>query len=129
MDYPRPPHDVTAPGHRARLPKPALEALRKMKGTPDDSVFSGPTDTEPLSGMELLMMLDRMNRRDTMAYGKRSSFRDRPVERSKVPREGCEMALAHTVENANEPPIGAVILSTTERQRAWSTVLSSSSEI
>jgi hypothetical protein len=39
---------------------------------------------------------------DVRAHGLRSSFRDWAAEQSNFPREACEMALAHTVENCIE---------------------------
>ena len=49
-------------------------------------------------GRPLLMMLRRM-KVDATAHGFRSSFRDWAAETTHFPREVCEMALAHTIEN------------------------------
>jgi integrase len=51
--------------------------------------------------MVFLMALRRMNLQAT-AHGFRSSFRDWAAEQTSFPREVCEMALAHVVENRVE---------------------------
>jgi integrase len=51
--------------------------------------------------MVFLMALRRMQL-DITAHGFRSSFRDWAAEQTSFPREVCEMALAHTVENRVE---------------------------
>jgi integrase len=51
--------------------------------------------------MVFLMTLRRM-RLNITAHGFRSSFRDWAAEQTSFPREVCEMALAHTVENRVE---------------------------
>ena len=48
------------------------------------------------------MALRRMNRSDCTPHGFRSSFRDWAAERTNVPREVCEAALAHTLRDKTE---------------------------
>ena len=50
----------------------------------------------------MLELLKRMERDDLTVHGFRSSFRDWASERTNYPREVCEMALAHAVENKVE---------------------------
>lgn len=88
--------------HRVPLSKPAIAVLERAKGKHKEFVFPGPSDKGPLSGMALLMLLRRLNRDDVTAHGMRSAFRDWAAECTNFPREVCEMALAHTVENATE---------------------------
>ena len=64
-------------------------------------MFPGRGGTKPLSNMVFLMMLRRM-KMDITAHGFRSSFRDWAAEQTSFPREVCEMALAHAVENRVE---------------------------
>ncbi|WP_373866193.1 tyrosine-type recombinase/integrase [Methylorubrum extorquens] len=64
-------------------------------------VFPGRSGEKPLSNMVFLMLLRRMELPIT-AYGFRFSFRDWAVERTSLPREVAEMALAHAVENRVE---------------------------
>lgn len=51
--------------------------------------------------MAFLMVLRRM-KVDVTAHGFRSAFRDWSAEATNHPRDVCEMALAHTVENKVE---------------------------
>ncbi len=88
--------------HRVPLSKAAVAVLEQAGGKHTEFVFPGPSDMGPLSGMALLMLLRRLNKDDVTAHGMRSAFRDWAAERTNFPREVCEMALAHTVENATE---------------------------
>ena len=47
------------------------------------------------------MLMRRLGRKETV-HGFRSSFRDWAAETTNFPREVCEAALAHTVENKVE---------------------------
>ncbi|MDP2356211.1 MAG: integrase arm-type DNA-binding domain-containing protein [Beijerinckiaceae bacterium] len=89
--------------HRVALSARALEILdeaRKIK-LGSVHVFPGRNATKPLSNMVFLMTLRRMDVKVT-AHGFRSSFRDWAAEQTNYPREVCEMALAHTIENKVE---------------------------
>jgi integrase len=80
-----------------------LEALPRLEGV--DLVFPGQrSDDEgarPLSDMTLTATLRRMKVPVT-AHGFRSTFRDWAAERTAVPAEVAEMALAHAVGDATE---------------------------
>jgi integrase len=65
----------------------------------DAFVFPGAKHGRPLSNMAFLMLLRRMGRGDVTAHGFRSSFRNWAAERTRVPSEVAEMALAHTVSD------------------------------
>ncbi|MBK7059171.1 MAG: integrase arm-type DNA-binding domain-containing protein [Rubrivivax sp.] len=87
--------------HRVPLSDRALEllqALPRFDGT--DAVFPGATG-KPLSDMTLTATLRRM-KVDATAHGFRSTFRDWCAERTSVPGEVAEMALAHAVGDATE---------------------------
>ena len=56
---------------------------------------------KPLSDMVFLMMLRRMQLEVT-AHGFRSSFWDWASECTSFPREVCELALAHTIDDKTE---------------------------
>jgi integrase len=90
--------------HRVPLSAQALKVLRALEPLrrDDDFVFPGMRDGAPLSNMAMLELLKRMERDDITVHGFRSSFRDWTAERTNYPREGCEMALAHTVGNEVE---------------------------
>ena len=61
-----------------------------------DEVFPGRT-REQLPRRALLLALYQAGRRDCTVHGFRSSFRDWAAERTNLPSELAEMALAHTV--------------------------------
>ncbi|MBN8914506.1 MAG: tyrosine-type recombinase/integrase [Rhizobiales bacterium] len=88
--------------HRVPLSDRCLEVLADAArlGT-EGYVFPGRSSQRPLSNMAFLMMLRRMELSIT-AHGFRSAFRDWAAEATNHPREVCEMALAHTVENKVE---------------------------
>lgn len=89
--------------HRVPLSPRCMEILDRAKqiGAQSAFVFPGRSGDKPLSNMVFLMTLRRMNLEVT-AHGFRSSFRDWAAEETNFPREVCEMALAHTVENRVE---------------------------
>ncbi len=89
--------------HRVPLSERAVEILWQAKaiGSGSGYLFPGRGGTKPLSNMVFLMALRRM-KLDITAHGFRSSFRDWAAEQTSFPREVCEMALAHTVENKVE---------------------------
>jgi integrase len=67
----------------------------------DKLIFPGTTADRPLSNMTLAMILRREGL-DATPHGFRSSFRDWAAEKTYMPREVAEAALAHTVENKVE---------------------------
>ena len=89
--------------HRVPLSKRALEILTEARKLNDGKglVFEGRKPGEPLSQMAFLMILRRMGKNIT-AHGFRSTFRDWAAEQTNFPREVCEAALAHTVNNKVE---------------------------
>lgn len=88
-----------------RIPLSArcIEILEEAKKLADGGpyVFPGQTAKHPLSNMAFLMTLRRMGR-DFTAHGFRSSFRNWASEKTNLPREVCEMALAHTLKDKTE---------------------------
>jgi integrase len=78
--------------------KALLQALPRMVGT--DLVFTAGR-RDMLSDMTLSAVLKRMGV-NAVPHGFRSTFRDWAAERTGYPREVCEMALAHTVQNETE---------------------------
>jgi integrase len=89
--------------HRVPLTPRMLEVLARAKeiGSGSAYVFPGRSGIKPLSNMAFQMILRRM-KLDITAHGFRSSFRDWSAEQTSFPREVCEMALAHAVENRVE---------------------------
>jgi integrase len=91
--------------HRVPLSDRALAILSEMATATDQDkkdqqfVFPGGKPGLPLSNMAFLMLLRRMGRGDLTAHGFRSTFRDWAAERTNVPSDVIEMALAHSVSD------------------------------
>jgi integrase len=102
--------------HRVPLSDRALEILAEMTPASDTVnigqhpasdtvnigqhfVFPGGKPGLPLSNMAFLMLLRRMGRGDLTAHGFRSTFRDWAAERTNVPSDVIEMALAHSISD------------------------------
>ena len=88
--------------HRVPLSTAATTVLKRTKQLNGEYVFPGRTPDSPLSNMALLMTLGRMNHGNITSHGFRSTFRDWAAERTNVPGEVVEMALAHAVESKTE---------------------------
>lgn len=90
--------------HRVPLGQQALEVLAKVKwdNKTSDFVFPSTKPDKPLSNMTCLAVLKRMGRPDLTVHGFRSTFRDWAAESTAFPRDVCEMALAHAIEDKSE---------------------------
>ena len=88
------PHRVPLSARAVEL----LEGLPRFEGV--DHVFPG-KQGKPLSDMTLTAVLRRMKIKVT-AHGFRSTFRDWAAERTAIPGEVAEMALAHAVGDQTE---------------------------
>lgn len=94
-------------GHRVLLSTAAvqlLQAMQPLRQTDNDYIFPGLKRNRPLSDQALTKTLRRMGVDKTQAtvHGFRSSFRDWVAEKTHVPAEVAEMALAHKVANQVE---------------------------
>jgi integrase len=89
--------------HRVPLADRCIEILKGARRFSDGSryVFPGATPGKPMSNTVFLMILRRMGLNVT-AHGFRSAFRDWAAECTNFPRELCEGALAHALENKTE---------------------------
>lgn len=90
--------------HRVPLSGVALKILQDLKKQYDLSkgalgeneyIFRGLKKGKSLSNMAMLVLLERMNRKDITVHGFRSSFRDWAAEETHYSREVAESALAH----------------------------------
>ena len=92
--------------HRVPLSKSALEVLEVAREFEDrsDLVFPSPVKPgRPMTPENLMKVLRTLGLADrATVHGFRTSFRTWASERTDIPREVCEMALAHTVGNAVE---------------------------
>jgi integrase len=95
--------------HRVPLSPAALAVLERvprLSGNP--YIFTGARQGRPLSNMAMLQVMRGLgygvggDRGNYVPHGFRSSFRDWAGEVSSFPREVCEMALAHVIENKAE---------------------------
>jgi integrase len=87
--------------HRVPLSAAALEILRANRDVnPDEFVFIGPAGG--LSHMALSRVMKRLGYDGVTIHGFRSSFRTWAAETTNVPREVCEMALAHVTGSKTE---------------------------
>ena len=85
------------------MPHRALDILEEMRIVRQgELVFPGRRRGRPPSHEAMLRVLARMKRANLTAHGFRSTFRDWAAECTNFPREVCEMALAHAVENRVE---------------------------
>ena len=107
--------------HRVPLSPRCLEILKRAKKLWATSafIFPGRSDTTPMSNIVFLMVLRRMKHEKVTGHGFRSSFRDWAAERTNVPRDVCEAALAHTLRDKTEAAYNRTDLF--ERRRALMT--------
>ena len=89
--------------HRIPLSRHCIEILKEVRKLSMDnlSVFPNLLTGKPLSNMVFLMLLRRM-KQDVTAHGFRSSFRDWASERTNIPHDVCEAALAHNLKDKTE---------------------------
>ena len=89
--------------HRIPLSRRCIEILKEVRKLAINSlyVFPNPLTGKPLSNMVFLMLLRRM-KQDITTHGFRSSFRDWASERTNIPRDVCEAALAHSLRDKTE---------------------------
>lgn len=89
--------------HRVPLSTRSIEILdrAKMLGAGSKYVFPGRSPSKPISNETLWLALRRMEAEATV-HGFRSAFRDWAAERTNVPRDVCEMALAHSIQDKTE---------------------------
>ena len=91
--------------HVVPLSDRCMEILRAMEPFRKDGstfVFPGAKQGRGLSNMSMLMLLQRMGRKDLTVHGFRSCFRDWASETTAHERDVVEMALAHSIPNKAE---------------------------
>ncbi|RCW72424.1 tyrosine-type recombinase/integrase [Pseudorhodoferax soli] len=106
--------------HRVPLSPQALQLLDSVPRVDgNDLVFPAPRGGV-LSDMSLTAVTRRMEV-EAVPHGMRSSFRDWAAERTSYPREVCEMALAHAIENKVEAAYrrGDLFNKRAEMMAAW----------
>jgi integrase len=90
--------------HRVPLSNQAIAVLQQVQWDKhgSDYVFPNARLDKPISNMSCLAVLKRMGRSDLTIHGFRSTFRDWSAESTAYPRDVCEMALAHAIEDKSE---------------------------
>ena len=88
--------------HRVPLTETAMALLGEAPTQKAGPIFATERSGDALSNMALLAVLKRMKRTDLTAHGFRSTFRDWVAEKTDLPNELAEMALAHTVSDKVE---------------------------
>jgi integrase len=89
--------------HRVPLSDRALQIIEELRAIRQGALlFPGAKAGRPLSHGAMLRVLDSMGRGNLTVHGFRSTFRDWAAECTNFPREVCEAALAHAVENKAE---------------------------
>ena len=80
--------------HRVPLPPRAIKLLEAQRGHHPRMIFPGDRG-KPCSDMTFMMTLRRLGY-DFTVHGFRSTFRNWAAEKTNIPREVCETALAHS---------------------------------
>jgi len=90
--------------HRVPLSEQAVAVLKQVQWDRHgcEFVFPNAKLDKPISNMACLAVLKRMGRSDLTVHGFRSTFRDWAAESTAYPRDVCEMALAHVIEDKSE---------------------------
>jgi integrase len=111
--------------HRVPLSPQALALLDKIKADNKTSPFVFPSSKpdKAISNMTCLAVLKRMGRTDLTVHGFRSTFRDWAAEATAYPRDVCEMALAHAIEDKSEAAYrrGDLLEKRTRLMSEWAT--------
>lgn len=79
-----------------------LEEAQRLRRTDSPWIFPGHKPGKPLSNMTFLKAARRLTTATLTTHGFRSSFRDWSAERTNIPRDVCEAALAHTLKDKTE---------------------------
>ena len=110
--------------HRVPLSERALEVLAEARAFGDGRGFIFPNRGRPIGNTGFVQALRRLGI-DTTAHGFRASFRVWAQERTNIPREVCEAALAHTLKDKAEAAYARSDLFDRRRElmEAWSRFL------
>lgn len=114
--------------HQVPLSPEALAVVERMPRLKNNPyVFAGKAHRRPLSNMAMLTCMRKMgfsktgDRDHYVPHGFRSSFRDWSGEVSNYPRDVCEMALAHAIEDKTEAAYrrGSLLLKRRHMMNDW----------
>jgi integrase len=88
--------------HRVPLCQGALQVLEQQQGKHSVYVFPNARQSAGLPGNALRRVMEQLQASEFVPHGFRSTFRTWAAENTLFPREVCEMALAHSLENKVE---------------------------
>ena len=88
--------------HRVPLCASALKVLAQQQGKHPQYVFPNARQSAGLPGKAIRRVMDELNAHDYVPHGFRSTFRTWAAEHTQFPREVCEMALAHSLDDKVE---------------------------
>ncbi|MFS2161745.1 tyrosine-type recombinase/integrase [Pseudomonas sp. Pseusp122] len=85
--------------HRVPLSTSALQVLAQQAGKHSRYVFPNARQSAALPGNALRRTMDELGVSEYVPHGFRSTFRTWAAEHTQFPREVCEMALAHSLDD------------------------------
>lgn len=85
--------------HRVPLCASALQVLAQQVGKHPRYVFPNARQSAALPGNALRRVMDELDAGEYVPHGFRSTFRTWAAEHTQFPREVCEMALAHNIDD------------------------------
>ncbi|RRV03736.1 site-specific integrase [Pseudomonas sp. v388] len=88
--------------HRVPLAAGALQVLEQQRGKHPVYVFPNARRTGSLPGNAIRRVMEQLHAGEYVPHGFRSTFRTWAAEHTVFPREVCEMALAHTLDDKVE---------------------------
>ncbi|CAN7731291.1 integrase arm-type DNA-binding domain-containing protein [Pseudomonas umsongensis] len=112
--------------HRVPLSAGAIQALKQQKGKHPVYVFPNARRSGSLPGNAIRRVIDELQAGEYVPHGFRSTFRTWSAEHTNFPREICEMALAHALEDKVEAAYNRGDLLDKRRQLMdeWATIIS-----
>jgi integrase len=112
--------------HRVPLSAGAIQALEQQQGKHPIYVFPNARRSGSLPGNAIRRVMDELQAGEYVPHGFRSTFRTWSAEHTNFPREICEMALAHSLEDKVEAAYNRGDLLDKRRQlmNEWATLIS-----
>ena len=112
--------------HRVPLSAGAIQTLEQQQGKHPIYVFPNARRSGCLPGNAIRRVMDELQAGEYVPHGFRSTFRTWSAEHTNFPREICEMALAHSLEDKVEAAYNRGDLLDKRRQlmNEWATIIS-----
>ena len=112
--------------HRVPLSAGAIQTLEQQQGKHPIYVFPNARRSGSLPGNAIRRVMDELQAGEYVPHGFRSTFRTWSAEHTNFPREICEMALAHSLEDKVEAAYNRGDLLDKRRQlmNEWATIIS-----